>query len=174
MRRVSLNARMMQDELTSDEVYVVLFEIIHPDLPAPIRLSTDNAERIQTDPVIYGTRSAWRGADPLTDPYLWIVASAVLPGDQDDAPAAATIALENLDQDMVRLVRSFTTPATVAMGVVLASSPDLIEAEWTDLMIMSADISAGEIVLAISREEIENEYFPAGRMTRDRFPGLHL
>lgn len=174
MRRVSLNARRMQDAASTDEIYVVLFEISHPDLPAPIRLSTDNADRIQIDPVIYGTRSSWRGANPLTQPYLWIIASAVLPGDLDDAPAAAMVALENLDQEMVRLVRSFTSPATVAMAVVLASSPDEVEAEWSDLLIVSADIDAGEILLSISREEIEREYFPSGRMTRDRFPGLHL
>ncbi len=174
MRRLSLNARQMQNDLNTSEIYVVLFNITHPDLDAPIRLSTDNADRIQTDPVIYGTRSNWRGANPITEPYLWIVASAILPGDLDETPASATLALENLDREMVRLVRSFTTPATVAMAVVLASSPDEVEAEWTDLLITSADIDAGEIQLSISREEIENEYFPSGRMTRDRFPGLHL
>jgi len=163
MRRLSLNARMMQDELVSDQIYVVLIEIDHPELPRPIRLSTDNADRIQAEPPIYGTRS-----------YLWIVASALLPGDQDDTPAAATIALENLDREMVRLVRSFTAPATVAMAVVLASTPDQVEAEWTNLRIVSADTDAGEVLLSISREQIEMEYFPSGRMTRDRFPGLHL
>lgn len=174
MRRLSLNARQMQDDLNSAEVYVVLFRITHPELPAPIRLSTDNTERLGTDPLIYGTRSTWGGANPVTDPYLWIIASAILPGDRDETPAAATVALENLDRNMVRLLRSFTSPATVAMAVVLASSPDEVEAEWADLMIMSADINAGEIQLSISREEIENEYFPSGLMTRDRFPGLHL
>ncbi|WP_353429505.1 hypothetical protein [Paracoccus denitrificans] len=174
MRRVSLNARRMQDALNSDQIYVVLFEITHPELAAPIRLSTDDTERLQVDPVIYGTRSSWRGANPVTEPFLWTVGSAILPGDLDDTPAAATVALENLDREIVRLVRSFTTPATVAMAVVLASTPDEIEAEWADLLIMSADIDAGEVLLAISREEIENEYFPSGRMTRDRFPGLHL
>lgn len=174
MRRLSLNARQMQDASVTDELYVVLFEITHPELPAPVRLSTDNTERLQVEPVIYGTRSNWRGANPLSEPYLWVIASAVLPGDLDDTPASATVALENLDQEMVRLVRSFTSPANVAMAVVLASSPDQVEAEYEDLLIMSADIDAGEIQLSISREEIENEFFPSGRMTRDRFPGLHL
>jgi len=77
MRRLSLNAPMMQDDLVSDQIYVVLIEIDHPELPRPIRLSTDNADRIQADPPIYGTRSSWRGANPIADPYLWIVASAI-------------------------------------------------------------------------------------------------
>ena len=69
MRRLSLNARMMQDEQSSDEIYVVLFKVTHPDLPEPIRLSTDNTERIASEPdVIYGTRSSWGGANPANSP----------------------------------------------------------------------------------------------------------
>lgn len=175
MRRLSLNARAAIDEIGTDALFVVLFEISHPDMEdGPIRLSTDNAERVSEDPLIYGTRSAWRGANPVTQPYLWIVASALLPSDQEDAPAAAQIAIENLDSEMVSLLRSFRTPATVNMAVVLAETPDLIEAEYLDLQLLSADITDAEILLSISRDEIELEPFPPGRMTRDRFPGLHL
>ncbi|MFV0301558.1 MAG: hypothetical protein ACK5IP_11880, partial [Paracoccus sp. (in: a-proteobacteria)] len=74
---------------------------------------------------------------------------------------------------MVQIIRSFTEPATVSIAVVLASSPNVVEAEWTGLQITSADITAGEIVLTLSRDEIEMEPFPAGRMTKHRFPGLH-
>ncbi len=174
MRRVSLNARQMQDAEASDDIPVVLFEITHPDLEKPIRLSTDNGAMISDDPLYYGTRSTWRDANPVTEPFLWVIASAVLPSDEEDAPAAGTLVLENLDSEMVRLVRSFTEIATIHIGVVLASSPDLIEDEYTDLQIVSCDIDAGEISLSFTREEIEAEYFPAGRMSRQRFPGLFL
>lgn len=173
MRRISLNARLAHEAPASADPEVALFVIEHPELPVPIRLSTDNTERLSTDPVTYGTRSTWRGANPITDPYLWVIASTVLPGDSDETPAAATLILENLDSEMVELVRSFTDPATIHVAVVLASTPDLIEAEWSELMLMSSDINAGEITLSISRDEIELEPFPSGRMTRNRFPGLH-
>lgn len=169
-----MNARLMQDAEATDEIPVVLFELKHPSLEKPIRLSTDNTERLSSDPLYYGTRSTWRGADPITDPYLWIVASTLLPSDQEDSPATGTLVLENLDAEMVNLVRSYTDIATISLAVVLASSPDLVEDEYTDLEILSADINAGEISLSFSREEIEQEYFPAGRTSRDRFPGLHL
>ena len=170
---MSLNARLAHDGDRSDEVYVVLIEISHPRLAEPIRLSTDNTERLSEEPLYYGTRSTWRGADPASEPYLWVVASALVPSDVEDAPAAATIILENLGSGTVELLRSFTDPATVHMAVVLAGTPSLIEAEFTDLRLVSHDISAGEIALRISREEIELEPFPAVRMTRDRFPGVH-
>lgn len=169
-----MNARMAQEDLTTDEIYVVLFAIDHPELDEPIRLSTDNTERLSDGPVTYGTRSTWADANPLAEPYLWAIADAILPSDLEDAPAAAQIAIEALDHSIVQLIRSITTPPTIRMAVVLASSPDVVEAEWANLLIVSVDMDAGEIILTISREEVENEYFPAGRMSRDRFPGLHL
>lgn len=174
MRRLSLNARSMQDATTTSEVYVVLLRFEHPELEQPILLSTDCTERVSSEPLIYGTRSTWRGANPLIEPYLWVIASALVPSDLEEAPASAQIALENLDRNMVGLVNSFTSPATVHMAVVLAETPDLIEQEWSDLLMVSSDKDAGEIVIALSREEIEQEFYPAGRMTRDLFPGLQL
>lgn len=173
MRRISLNARLAQESDFSEEIEAVLFLIEHPDLEAPIRLSTDNADRISLDPEMYGTISAWRGGS-AADPFLWIIASAVLPGEAEDAPAQAQLVLENLDTDMVEIVRSFIEPPTVSIAVVLASSPDTVEAEWTGLLIVSSEITGGEIVLSLSRDEVEREPFPAGRMTKHRFPGLHL
>lgn len=172
MRRLSLNARTALDDEYSGEVEVVLLCFDHPELAAPIRLSTDNAVRISVDPEVYGTVSMWRGATP-DDPYLWVIASAVLPSDTEDAPAQATIVLENLDSGMAALLRSFTSPATVSLAVVMAASPNRIEAEYTGLILASADITAGEIALALSRDEIELEPFPAGRLSKHRFPGLH-
>lgn len=171
-QRLSINARLAQEDEFSGEIEVALFLIEHPDLDAPIRLSTDNAVRLSTDPETYGTVSNWRGGS-ATNPYLWVIASAIFPSDSEDAPAQVTLVLENLDTDMVTLVRSFTDLASVSMAMVLASSPDTLEAEYTGLQIVSADITGGEIALALSRDEIELEPFPAGRMTKHRFPGLH-
>lgn len=172
MRRLSLNARIAYDAPVSAEIEAVLLHIEHPELDGPIRLSTDNTERLSSDPLYYGTRSSWRAADPGSEPFLWVVASAVLPSDQEDQPAAATIVLSNLDSAMLELLRSFRDPARVAMAVVLASSPDQIEAEW-EMELTGFDADAGEISLQLSREEIENEMFPAARMSRSRHPGLH-
>lgn len=173
MRRISLNARLAQDAQASAEIYVALFYITHPDLEAPVRLSTDNTVRLSEEPLTYGTRSTWMGSNPASQPFLWIVASTILPSDMEDAPPAGNIVLENLDDEIATVLRSFTDLATIHMAVVLASSPNVIEGEWRDLNIVAADIDAGEVMVSFSREDITDEYFPSGRMTRDRFPGLH-
>lgn len=173
MRLLSLNKRLALDAPASDLIEVALIEISHADLPAPIRLSTDNTERITTDPLVYGTRSTWRGANPASEPFLWVVAGAVLPGDDAEAPATAQLILDNLDSAMVELLRAVSSPPDVALAVVMAASPDLVEQEWTGLRVTSAEVDAGQIVLSLSRDQIELEPFPAGRMTRRNFPGLH-
>ena len=173
MRRVSLNARLAQDAQNTSEIYVALFCIEHPMLDSPVRLSTDPTERLQVEPLMYGTRSTWLDANTVTDPYLFVLASTVLPSDLDDAPAEGNIVLENVDNDIAKLLRTFSDLATIHMAVVLASSPSLIETEYQDLKITTGTINAGEITLSFSRENVEEEYVPAGRMTKNRFPGLH-
>lgn len=177
MRRFSLNARQSIDAEASVEVWVVLMHITHPDTDDVIRLSTDNTERLSIDPdLLFGTRSAWLTDDPAADPYLFIIADAQLPDEMEDAPAEAQIVLSAVSAEYAELLRSFTTPATLNMAVVLASSPDLTEHEWhnIDLVTSEIDEAADEITLTFSREEIELEFFPPGRMIRLYFPGLHL
>lgn len=171
MRRISLNARAAQDAVASDEVEVLLIRITHPDLAEPLRLSSDATTRITSDPLTYGTRSSWGGVDGAV--YWFVLASTMLPDDTDDAPAAATIIVEAVDHDIAAALRSTTQRATVAMAVVLAATPDVVEAEWTNLSLVSAEGDAGEIRLSISRDPITSEPWPARRMTRAAFPGLH-
>lgn len=172
-RRVSLNARLAQEDHSSAEVYVALFMIEHDELDAPIRLSTDPTERLSDEPLAYGTRSSWSTANPAADPFLFVLASSILPSDLDDAPAAGNIILDNVDRGIAEVLRSVTKQGTLHMAVVLASAPNNVEAEYRDMKIMSADINAGEITIAFSRQPVEDEYYPTDRMTKQRFPGIH-
>lgn len=174
MRQISLNARRAHDEQHSPEVEVLLFVFEHPTLNAPIRFSTDPTERISTDPLVYGTRSSWMDANPETDPYLFIMASASLPSDTEDGAAPAQIVLDNLDRGIAQTLRSITNRATVHLAVVLASSPDVIETEIRDLRLIEVQGDASHISLTISREPIEEEQFPTARFTKDRFPACFL
>ncbi|AWI83071.1 hypothetical protein CEW88_04975 [Alloyangia pacifica] len=173
MRRVSLNARTAFDAATTSEVEVVLFQFEHSALPAPIRISTDPTVRLSADPLMYGTRSTWLGSNPTTEPFLFVLASAELPGDQEDAPPAAQLVLENVDNRIADQLRSVVRRATVHMAVVLASSPNDVEVEYRNLKLISSEGDAGEITLQVSRQPIEEEVVPMDRFTRDRFPGLH-
>jgi hypothetical protein len=162
------------DAGASDEIEVILIRVTHPDLEAPILLSSDNADRISIEPLLYGTRSRWISGDGNPpDTFHFMLMSAVLPEDREDAPAAATIVLEVVSRAMAPLLRSTTERATVDMAVVLASAPDLVEQEVLGLTLLVAEGDAGEITLSCGREPIEEEPWPVDRMTRSQTPGLH-
>lgn len=171
MRRVSLNYRTSLDGAHSDAVEVVLIHITHPALGEPIRLSTDPTERLTVEPLAYGTRSTWMTDDG--SPFQFVLVDVLLPDDQEEAPPAARVALEAVDAGLASVLRQTTLPATVDMAVVLASEPDVVEAEFRDLRLVGAEGDAGEIVLTISRDPLTAEPSPPDRMTRARFPGLH-
>lgn len=172
MREVSLNARMAHEQANSGDVEVMLITVEHDALSAPVRLSTDPTERISIEPLRYGTRSTWLDADPATDPYYFVLVSATLPSDQEDAPTAFSLTLANVDNDIAKLLRSFTTPAIVHMAIVLAASPDLVEREARSLHLTLAEGDVETVELTITRAEIEGETVPMDRFTRQRFPAL--
>ena len=99
--------------------------------------------------------------------------SALVPDDQDDAPPSMQLVLEAVDNSVAEVLRSTTRRSTVAMAVVLASSPDLIEMEFQNFKLINAEQSGDSVTLSISRDPVTSEPWPAGRMTRERFPGLH-
>lgn len=165
-RSVSISARAALQYAQTDDVAVMLAIITHPTLTAPIFLSSDLTQRLSSDPLVFGTRHQ------KTD-YPFVLMSAVLPDDQDKSPPKTTLVFENVSSDIVAALRSITSPATVELRVVLASTPDVIEAQFTNLRTVRATYDADRVSLDISREPFTSEPMPAGRMTASRFPGLH-
>ncbi|APZ54112.1 putative DUF1833 protein [Salipiger abyssi] len=165
----------MMDAEVSDELPVILIEITHAQLDAPIRLSTDNADLISVtdEGQIRGTRSSWLGADPETEPFLFVIAAAILPSDLDDTPEAGQLILDNLSPAMAELVRSYTDLAGISLATVMADMPNDPIEQALGLEITSAVITGTEITITYSFEERENEPFPKARMSRSWFPGLH-
>jgi hypothetical protein len=171
VRFVSLNRRAQIDAESSDQVETVLIKIDHPLLDAPLRLSSDNTERLSEEPLSYGTRSTWLTEDG--SPFLFILLGAQIPDEQDDAPAAASLVIANLDSDLAIALTSTTKRASVSIALVYASSPDVVEQEFLDLKLVSAEGDADQVSLSVSREPIISERYPTDRMTKERFPGLY-
>jgi hypothetical protein len=170
MRQVSLSARTQHDQAHSGSVEIVLLKFSHVDLITPIRLSTDPSELLSADPLAYGTRSTWlSGGDT---PFQFVIASALLPDDIDEVTTTASIVIEAAGQEAVDLLRSVSERATVDMAMVLADTPDLVEAEWRGLELVGMDGDASAITLKISGDDLYAEPWPTARMTKNRFPGL--
>ena len=162
----SITARTAFNAPAAEEVGVVLAKVTHPDLDEPVYLSSDPTERLSTDPLIYGTRRS--GQD-----WLFVFMGAMVPDDQKDVPPRASLVFDNVRREIVDQLRSIITPVSVDLTVVLASDPENVEAQYTDLKGVKAGGEANQITLEISREPFTDEPWPSGRMTWERFPGLH-
>lgn len=149
----------------TEEVMIALLRITHPAAPSPMLVSSDPTVRVSNDPLLYGTVS--RGAL-----YYFIPFSLVLPESSDESPPAAKIVLSNIDRDLIPLLRSFHTPASVAIDLVLASQPDSLEAGLSELQIQQCIYTAEEIVLSLGAPLLATEPLPALSFTPNHFPGL--
>lgn len=161
---LSTRARLTADQ--SGDVAVLLARITHPSLPAPVLLSSDPTQRFSADPLAYGTMHAGEA-------YQFVLMGSVLPDDQDKAPPRTTLVFENVDADMAAVLRSISSPARIDLMVVLAATPDVVEVQFTDLQAVRGSYDAGQVSLDISREPFTSEPMPAGRMSKNRFAGLH-
>lgn len=150
------------------EVVVTLLTIMHDSLADPIRLSNDPTQRVDgtgASQPAYGTVS--RG-----DTYLFCPFQLLLPDDQDRTSPAARLRLSNVHQDLIPLLRSVDTPASVLVEVVLASAPDDVEVSFPPLDLSEATFDAAEIEVDLVMDTLENEPYPAESFDPSGFPAL--
>lgn len=164
MPYIPLSARRTMFEERTPELEVLLVTITHPDLAAPIYLSSDPTERLSTDPLVYGTRS--NGIE-----YFFVLMGAVLPDDRKGTPPRTALTFDNIQSSYVELTRSFTSPAFVDMKVVFASAPDLVTQHYAGLRMTRVSYDESSLTFDISRELFLSEPFGA-RQTKNFFPGL--
>jgi hypothetical protein len=149
----------------TDEVVICLLTITHPDLSTPIYLSSNPTERISDDPLIYATNS--RGNQYLTLPFDF-----TMPDDQADSAPRIQLVVDNTQRELVGLLRSISTPATIVVEIVLASSPDHVEIAMPGLQLGNAKITEQSVSIDLVADPLVNEPFPGGSFTAGAFPGL--
>jgi len=176
-RLISAPGRRRFDGTDKAGIDLLLMEITHPALDAPLRLSTDMTERLSDDPLLYGSRSTWRGADPLTQPFHFIAADFEWPGDMEDDGPQGRVIFSQVHSTLLAALRSFTTPATCQMALMYADRLDEDpEDVMLDMMVRSGagDLGAAPTVeVLFAPRPIWVERFPAARMTQYEFPGLY-
>src|SRR5262245_28175635 len=136
------------------EAWIALLTITHPSTAEVWRLSSDPTTRIGEDPLVYATfsRGFW---------YLFIPFSLILPESSDETPPSAKLVLTNVERDLIPLLRSFHTPASITIETVLASNPDALEVSLTDLQVQQCTYDVNEIVLALGAPLLSIEPLPA-------------
>lgn len=95
-----------------------------------------------------------------------------LPEISNRSPQGCQVTMDNVDLRLVGLLRSITQPLQVTIQVVLASSPDTIEMEFTDLVLREATWDAAKISGRLVSEDPLNQAFPAHLYEPRTFQGL--
>lgn len=165
MRTVSLTFREAMNSSQTGEVPIVLITINHPQLVAPIRLTSDPTQVYSYEPLQYGTVS--RGMEFFFYPF-----NIKLPDDAEERAPSAQIQIENVSRLLVETIRSTTTPATVKLELVLSSSPNAVEIEWPDFMLTAVTYNDRVMTLNLAIDALVDVPYPSGSFDPASFPGL--
>jgi len=152
----------------SGALAIALLTIDHPDIPegdGPIRLSTDPTQRHSDDPPLWRTMS--RG-----NAYNYLPLKVVLPDDKDGQAPQARLTIDNIGREMIALLRSINTPASLLIEIVLKESPDIVEASYPDYRLVNASYNSQTIEFLVTLDGLATEPFGFMKFTPSRFPGL--
>ena len=155
-RPLSQTAREAGFAAQTDEVFVVLLRLSHPDLIEPIRVCSD---------VAYIEHSG--------ETYQSFPFNASFPDDTEEALPRVVLEIAAADRSVVAAIRALSGgPMIVELAVVLASSPDTIEAGWYSFTMREAEYDAEFIRGELRFEDVLNEPYPGDLFTPSLFPGL--
>jgi len=139
----------------TDEAFILLVEFSHPPTSEIYRAAL-NTENIVSNGEIY------------TATYF----DVQLPEISNKSPQGTQITIDNVDLRLIGLLRSITTPLQVTIRLVLASQPDVIEMEFTDLLLREVDWDESKITGRLVSDDPLNQAFPAHQYDPRSFQGI--
>ena len=154
-RTLSAAARQAMFAQETDKVFLMILEIDHDDMVTPIRV-VNNYENITSNGDVY-----------TAYPFLFS-----LPDEFEDQLTQVDLVITNVNRLLVDNVRSFSSPLTVTMNVILSDSPDTIEAGPFIMSMREVKYDALKLTGTCSFQDILNESYPEGSYTPADYPGL--
>jgi hypothetical protein len=161
MRSLSAPARQAAFAQETGEAFVALLIIDHPTLDAPLRF-VNNMEDV------YSTVGGV--AEPQQ--YFGCPFTVNLPEERDDQLPTVTLSIDNVDQAIVAAIRGLTGAPTLTLYIVLASSPNVIEAGPFVFQLTRAQYTAETVSGQLSFPDVLNEPFPWRAFTPNDWPGV--
>lgn len=146
---------------------ILLITISHADWAAPIRVSSDPTARLSVSDaeIVYGTVSR------LTE-FIFVPFQIALPSDSEDSAPRTRISMDNVSRELTAAVRALTSPPLVTMELVMASTPNVVEAAFPDFDLSDIDGDVMTISGTLSVDLLALEPFPSGMFTPGQFPGI--
>ncbi|NOR27613.1 MAG: DUF1833 domain-containing protein [Lutibacter sp.] len=148
----ALQAMLAQE---TDEIFLTCLTIDHDDLASPILLVNDSTEIVRTA----GT-------------FLPFPFTITLPSDSEDTIPTVNLIIDNIDQSIVEVIRSIDTSPNVTMEIILASTPNVIEAGPYTFRWKTSTYDAFSVTSSLGYDDILDEPFPSLTFGPSNFPGM--
>ena len=156
MRQVSLTALQAMMAQETAEVFVPLLRIEHPDLDAAILLAYNTEQVVRAD----GT-------------YLPYPFQINLPAQSDEDVPEVSLTVDNTDLEVNDKIKTLVGQPEVTFMVVLASSPNTVEAGPFVMKLANAQGTADSISGTLGQEgDIFAQQVPAQQYLPTNSPGL--
>lgn len=158
MRQLSATALQAVMAQNTAEVFLSLLRIEHPDLAEPVLLVYDSQVLVRSD----GT-------------YMPYPFQILLPEQSDTQVPTVTLTVDNASLEVNNQIRSLVGPPKVTFMVVLASSPEVVEAGPFEMSLLSAVVNAGSISGTLGQEmDIFGQQVPGPMYLPSNSAGLFL
>ena len=136
------------------EPVVALLTIEHEDLDQTIRVTNNGAD-----------------LDSNGETFQHFPFDIEFPGDGENEPVAR-LTIANVDRLIGDAIDAITTPATVGMNVVLTSSPDVLQKDWSFFELRNVTRTALEITGDIVIRQYASEPYPNIMVRESNFQNL--
>lgn len=154
-RTISLAAMQGAMASETDEVYLVILEIDHPDLGVPLRFVNNDAD-VTSGGNVYTAM-----------PFV-----PILPDDREEKEPSAEVRIDNVSREIMDEVRSIVSPFAMTMSVILHSSPSTIEWGPLEFETRGVTYNAQSITFRLGYSAFTREPFPYIVFDTVNFPGM--
>lgn len=154
---MSYSAKLLEAALSENtsEVFLILLTFNNDSFDEPIYL-VNNTENIIS-----------RDKEFLAFPF-----SLGLPVDDGDSLPSVTIKCENASLELIDELRKLTSPLSVTLEMIIASSPNYVETSIDDMRIASVQYDKQSLTMVATVDDLLNTSFPKERYLPSNFAGL--
>jgi hypothetical protein len=163
MRLVTQRARTAMYAQETDEVFLTLLVLTHATLPeGPLRF-VNNLENITS------TADGTGAHDYIAMPFQiqW-------PSERGEQLPVVQIALDNVHPAIADTIRSIQTPPTLTIYLVLAATPNIVEAGPVTFTLKNARYDVAQVSGSLAFADVLNESFPWRTFTPQDWPGCFV
>lgn len=155
MRTISATAKQAVFASQTEQVFLVILDIDHPDLGSPIRVVNNNQDIVSNG-----------------NTYVATAFNFILPAQEDGVISNSSLSIDNVDRTIVNTIRSISSTPTVTASVILASDPNVLEAGPWEFQLTDVSYDRQQVKGQLIYESYMRDNCGTVKYKNLNFPGL--